>query len=87
MAEERAERTANPTPIGLMGLACGCAALASAELDTRRNPSVGSGSGALSVDLPPDRSDLASCRLVSGDFGRSHPMAARRSWKIRRSML
>jgi succinate-acetate transporter protein len=32
MAEERNEAVGNPTPIGLMGLAIGCAALAPAEL-------------------------------------------------------
>jgi succinate-acetate transporter protein len=36
MAEERAERVGNPTPIGLMGLAFGCAALAPAELGLTR---------------------------------------------------
>jgi choline dehydrogenase-like flavoprotein len=62
----------------------------STKLDTRRNPPDGCGGsrpGALSVDLPPDRTDPGACRFVSGDFGRTHPLAARRSWKISRSML
>ena len=60
------------------------------ELDTRKNPVEIRAFGALMFQarvFVPDRSDPAPVRPLWGDFGRTHPMACRRSWKIRRSKL
>lgn len=60
------------------------------ELDTRKNPPNVFATGAsfaLTMVFVPDRSDPGRLLGVSADFGRIHPMAARRSWKIRRSIL
>ena len=60
------------------------------KLDTRKNPLIFGSAGApdaLIAGSVSDRSDPGWLRAVSRDSGQTHPLAARRSWKIRRSML